>query len=91
MKGSIVHRRETKRPYCNVTLCNGSRECYEDDLGRDYRGTVSKTNTGRKCQKWTSELPHGHGFLRSPDYTIKGGLFIKHALKYEKLDLYKAS
>ena len=37
-------------------------------LGRDYRGHVAVTNTGKTCQKWTSQVPFEHSQnLNSPD------------------------
>ena len=35
-------------------------ECFTDTLGRDYRGYVSVTSTGRECQTWTDQEPHNH-------------------------------
>lgn len=37
-----------------------SNECYTDLKGKDYRGTVRTTRTGKSCQKWTSQFPHEH-------------------------------
>lgn len=35
-------------------------ECYTDDLGRDYRGEVSVTESGKQCMLWTAQEPHRH-------------------------------
>jgi len=57
-------------------------ECYQRDDGADYRGTVSTTKGGLKCQAWSSQEPQqhvkthakypraglgGHNFCRNPD------------------------
>ena len=52
-----------------------------DGSGIDYRGYVAVTNTGKTCQKWTSQVPHApnsvvitgihgigdHNYCRNPD------------------------
>ena len=48
--------------------------CYQNH-GRDYRGLVSKSITGKPCLSWNSvyntighsELIGGHNFCRNPD------------------------
>ncbi|XP_071952285.1 uncharacterized protein [Antedon mediterranea] len=59
--------------YLFICKCCASsfNECYMYTDGYDYRGSVSTTNTGKTCQKWTSQTPHSHS--RTPDnYRGKG-------------------
>ena len=62
-------------------------ECYTDSpKGRDYRGHISQTTSGKPCQKWTAQEPHSHvytptkypndglgehNFCRNPDDSAK--------------------
>jgi len=39
--------------------------------GENYRGCQDKTQSGRKCQKWTSQSPHKHPFSPT-NYPEKG-------------------
>ena len=46
--------------YCPVPKCSDPEiGCY-GGLQKDYRGPLQVTNTGKKCQKWTSQFPHEH-------------------------------
>jgi hypothetical protein len=38
----------------------------------DYRGPLATTNTGKKCQQWTSQSPHSHNY--TPDRYADSGL-----------------
>lgn len=44
-------------------------ECYEGD-GSSYRGVMSETISGKKCQFWTSMEPHKHS--KTPQNFPKG-------------------
>ena len=75
---------------CNVEACHWDSgdcfhrhsECYSEEDGSDYRGTVSHTASGRVCQRWSEQSPNvhhfdhqkwpkaglgGHNFCRNPD------------------------
>ena len=75
---------------CNVESCDFDRgdcfhdntECYRRSDGADYRGTISKTRGGVRCQRWSDQAPQahtvthaaypraglgGHNYCRNPD------------------------
>ncbi|XP_036104906.1 plasminogen [Molossus molossus] len=50
-------------------------ECYQGN-GQSYRGTSSTTITGRKCQSWSSMIPHRH--LKTPEKYPNAGLTMNY-------------
>ncbi|XP_035675444.1 plasminogen-like [Branchiostoma floridae] len=49
----------TRWEYCDVQICDQHGDCQEGN-GASYRGIVSVTETGRHCQRWDFQFPHGH-------------------------------
>merc|ERR1719271_1785677 len=47
--------------FCTIPKCQPVKSCADEDDDRDYRGTISVTQTGATCQKWTAQSPHSHG------------------------------
>ena len=37
-------------------------ECYTDPKGRDYRGRVFQTVSGKPCREWSSQEPNSHSY-----------------------------
>ncbi|XP_074661421.1 plasminogen-like [Tubulanus polymorphus] len=45
---------------CAISQNNNHKECKTTELGKEYRGTLSKTQSGKTCQAWISQSPHKH-------------------------------
>nr|7OCL_A Chain A, Hepatocyte growth factor alpha chain,Hepatocyte growth factor alpha chain [Homo sapiens]7OCL_B Chain B, Hepatocyte growth factor alpha chain,Hepatocyte growth factor alpha chain [Homo sapiens] len=54
---------EVRYEVCDIPQCS-EVECIIGK-GRSYKGTVSITKSGIKCQPWSSMIPHEHSFLPS--------------------------
>jgi len=54
-----------------VTPPTGCDESFSGD-GSDYRGCQTRTQSGRRCQRWTSQWPHRHS--RTPRNYPNAGL-----------------
>ncbi|XP_056004045.1 uncharacterized protein LOC125661029 [Ostrea edulis] len=60
---------------CELEDQVGVAECKRTSDGRDYKGTIHVTTSGRTCQVWASQSPHSHGtgtdlpgnYCRNPD------------------------
>ncbi|XP_060587548.1 plasminogen-like [Ruditapes philippinarum] len=47
--------------YCDIEQCP-YKYCYDTNLSELYAGTVTKTQSGIKCQNWDSQYPHKHKY-----------------------------
>ncbi|XP_046570949.1 plasminogen-like [Haliotis rubra] len=62
------------RNWTKVNLkCFNLSSCWLAPTGRAlYTGTVSNTTTGRVCQRWDSQEPHGHNNYQDAKFSIPG-------------------
>ena len=74
----------TRYEYCNIPKCvpqptssplpAGCGQCWDYKTG--YHGSLSKTSSGKTCQKWNVDIPHAvnyrpigadHNYCRNPE------------------------
>lgn len=68
--------------FCNTAPCDWDEgDCFHDDdgcynhpTGGDYRGNVSWTKSGKRCQYWSSQWPNTHTYTTKnyPDSNLGG-------------------
>ncbi|XP_056020701.1 zonadhesin-like isoform X2 [Ostrea edulis] len=53
--------------YIPVPPVPGPSEClaHNDPEGKDYKGSLSLTEQGYTCQKWSTQSPHSHKYLKT--------------------------
>ncbi|XP_071955155.1 uncharacterized protein [Antedon mediterranea] len=74
-KGTRIEGRPSRTGNRKGTRIEGrpSRtECFKKSNAADYRGSISVTETGKMCQRWTSQTPQMH--TRTPEKYPKSGL-----------------
>eukprot|EP01052_Picozoa_sp_SAG31_P026324 SAG31_NODE_2378_length_5838_cov_11.939362_1_plen_1456_part_01 len=62
--------------YLTVNYVCETGELYCEADANDYRGTIATTITGRTCQYWAAQTPHGHS--RTPNNYPEFGLDGEH-------------
>lgn len=58
-------------------------ECV-NGIGMDYRGTKSKTKSGKACQRWEGTFPHVPKYISQFDFFIHNAIKEKTAIRNTK-------
>ena len=76
-------------------LTSASSDCQADD-GKNYKGEMNKTKSGKDCQDWAEQTPHKHkfeevgehNFCRNPDnHTMVWCYTTDKKKRWEKCDV----
>ena len=75
-------------------LISASSDCQADD-GKNYKGEMNKTKSGKDCQDWAEQSPHKHkykdvgehNFCRNPDHDAVWCYTTDKKKRWEKCDV----
>ena len=73
--GPLQHTAHIFDPFSYLLIsakCGESKTFKDVDCqvgnGENYKGNVNVTRAGRKCQNWSSQSPHSHGWGKEGDH-----------------------